>query len=85
MLALPTGLSDDLYSGRYDAWFLWALIANFVINGTYAARSLVFMRHWLFTNDSAYPRSPMSIFHYFGGTAIGAAGSYISLRKFLKV
>lgn len=87
MLALPTGLSVAFYSGRYDAWFFGALIANFVINGTYAALlSRIYATLAFLPMVPAYPMlTYVDISIILAGTAIGAAGSYISLRKFLKV
>ena len=74
MLALPTGLSGGL-------------IANFVINGTYAALlSRIYATLAFLPMVPAYPMlTYVDISIILAGTAIGAAGSYISLRKFLKV
>ena len=67
--------------------FLGALIANFVINGTYAALlSRIYATLAFLPMVPAYPMlTYVDISIILAGTAIGAAGSYISLRKFLKV
>ena len=67
--------------------FFGALIANFVINGTYAALlSRIYATLAFLPMVPAYPMlTYVDISIILAGTAIGAAGSYISLRKFLKV
>ena len=64
--------------------FFGALIANFVINGTYAALlSRIYATLAFLPMVPAYPMlTYVDISIILAGTAIGAAGSYISLRKF---
>ncbi|MFQ9523868.1 MAG: hypothetical protein ACLR2G_10810 [Phascolarctobacterium faecium] len=58
------------------------MIANFVINGTYAALSRIYAT-LTFTNGSGYPMlTYVDISIILAGTAIGATGSYIPCASF---
>ncbi len=67
--------------------FLGAVIANLVLNGAYGA--ILNKIHATLAFLPLLPANPLmtyvSVFLIFAGTCIGALGSYISLRKFLRV
>ncbi len=67
--------------------FMGAVIANIILNGTYDA--MLSKIHATLAFLPLLPMHPLmtyvSVFLIFAGTCIGALGSYISLRKFLRV